>query len=120
MGRFRMLRPNRFTPVHKPHPQETVVRDDYYETENPNIMWEDLNESWEVYWYENNKLNARPFPVKKFGIERAKHEAFEFYETLQEAGRLHKKPQHSSPQSGVFYDSRMQDWVSFFWRAGRP
>merc|ERR1712099_1271 len=88
--------------------------------DNPNVVWEDLRESWEVYWYENNKLNARPFPVKKWGVERAKVEALAFYEALQADGRVKDKPKAESPQPGVFYDSRMQDWVTFFWRGGRP
>lgn len=119
-NKFRMISKNRFMPVYKPHPQESVVRDDYYETENPNVVWEDLNESWEVYWYEHNKLNARPFPVKKFGVERAKVEAIAFYELLQEGGRVHEKTPAERPQPGVFYDYRMQDWVAFFHRGGRP
>mmetsp|Transcript_41911 Transcript_41911/g.84514 ORF Transcript_41911/g.84514 Transcript_41911/m.84514 type:complete len:179 (-) Transcript_41911:27-563(-) len=115
-----MLGENRFTPVYKPHPQESVVRDDYYQSDNPNIVWEDLNECWEVYWYENNKLNARPFPVKKFGIERAKREAAAYYEELKEKGRLHEPRKLDMPQPGVFFDSRFQDWFCFFWRDGRP
>jgi len=117
---FRMQSQNRFTPVHKPHPKEVCVRDDYYATENPNIVWEELNEVWEVYWYENSKLNARPFPVKKFGVERAKREAYAWYEELRDAGRLKTKKHIPSPQPGVFYDARMQDWVCFFWRDNRP
>lgn len=39
-NRFRMLPENRFTPVHKPHPRETMVRDEYYESPNPNVRWE--------------------------------------------------------------------------------
>lgn len=119
-NRFRMENKNRFMPVHKPHPKEVTVRDDYYKSENANVRWENMNEAWEVYWYENRKLNAKPFPVKKFGIERAKVEAFAFYEELLNAGRLHERPRHEQPQAGVFYDSRMQSWVSLFWRDNRP
>merc|ERR1719188_582767 len=95
---FRARPENRFKPVHLPHPMETVVRDDYYQSDNPNIQWDELNESWEVYWYENHKLTARPFPVKKWGIERAKVEANEFYEGLRETGRLKEKHVVESPQ----------------------
>jgi len=107
-------------PVHKPHPKEIMVRDDYYESDNSNIVWEDLNEAWEVYWYEHNKLNAKPFPVKKWGLEGAKREAFAFYDELQESQRLHTAPRPEAPQPGVFYDNRIQSWVSLFWRNGRP
>lgn len=122
-NKFRMQSKNRLTPVHRPHPKEVVVRDEYYESDNPNIMWEDLNEAWEVYWYENMKLNAKPFPVKKFGVERAKREAWAFLEELEASGKLHQNavPERSEDaQEGVFYDMRLQSWVCFFWRDGRP
>eukprot|EP00440_Ansanella_granifera_P018243 gb/GFBE01019810.1/.p1 GENE.gb/GFBE01019810.1/~~gb/GFBE01019810.1/.p1 ORF type:complete len:276 (+),score=48.69 gb/GFBE01019810.1/:1-828(+) len=119
-SKFREQSANRFTPVHKPHPMNTVVRDDYYESSNPNIAWDELREGWEVYWYENSKLTARPFPVKKFGIEKAKTEAFKFFDELEAAGRLGQRPRMEQPQDGVFYDQRMQSWVCFFWRGGRP
>ena len=28
--------------------KEVMVRDDYFDSDNPNIVWEELNESWEV------------------------------------------------------------------------
>ena len=37
-NRFRMQGKNRFMPVHKPHPMNSVVRDDYYESDNPRIV----------------------------------------------------------------------------------
>jgi len=117
---FRSRPENRFQPVHLPHHMETVVRNDYYESENPNIVWDELNESWEVYWYENNKLTARPFPVKKWGIERAKVEAYAWYEHLGEEGRLKEKTVVEAPEPGVFYDTRMQGFVSLIWKNGRP
>eukprot|EP00928_Gymnodinium_smaydae_P039974 TRINITY_DN27192_c0_g1_i1.p2 TRINITY_DN27192_c0_g1~~TRINITY_DN27192_c0_g1_i1.p2 ORF type:complete len:277 (+),score=47.41 TRINITY_DN27192_c0_g1_i1:69-899(+) len=119
-NKFRSQSANRFTPVHKPHPKEIPVRDDYYESSNPNIVWEDLNESWEVYWYEHTKLNAKPFPVKKYGLEQAKREAITFYDELAANGRLQEKPRIESPQEGVFFDARAQTWTCLFWRDGRP
>eukprot|EP00929_Paragymnodinium_shiwhaense_P089170 TRINITY_DN49378_c0_g1_i1.p2 TRINITY_DN49378_c0_g1~~TRINITY_DN49378_c0_g1_i1.p2 ORF type:complete len:301 (-),score=86.80 TRINITY_DN49378_c0_g1_i1:136-1038(-) len=119
-SKWRSQGANRFMPVHKEHPKEIMVRDDYYESDNKNIVWEDLNEAWEVYWYEHDKLNAKPFPVKKWGLEASKREAFAFYEQLQEKNRLEAPPKIESPDEGVFYDSRMQSWVCLFWRDGRP
>lgn len=119
-NKFRMINANRFMPVHKERPKEVTVREDYFESDNPNIVWEDLNECWEVYWYEHNKLNAKPFPVKKFGIEFCKVKAFEFYEELKSEGRLGKKREHDRSQEGIFYDERFQDWVAFVYRDGRP
>mmetsp|Transcript_50028 Transcript_50028/g.116760 ORF Transcript_50028/g.116760 Transcript_50028/m.116760 type:complete len:250 (-) Transcript_50028:145-894(-) len=117
---FRMESINRFTPVHKPHPMGSVVRDDYYESENSNIVWNETREGWEVYWYEHSKLNAKPFPVKKYGLERSKKEAFQFYSELADAGKLGEKPHFPAPEEGVFFDQRLQSWVCFFWRDGRP
>ena len=36
-SKFRMQSKNRFTPVHAPHPMHSVVRDDYYHSENPSV-----------------------------------------------------------------------------------
>eukprot|EP00435_Cladocopium_sp_Y103_P014478 s1847_g3.t1 len=119
-SRFRMQGKNRFTPVHKPHPMNSVVRDNYYDSDNPRIVWNELREGWEVFWYENQKLTAKPFPVKKYGLERAKVEAFQFYSELEAAGKTGPQKRIEPPQEGVFYDRRMQGWVSLFWRDGRP
>lgn len=111
---------NRFMPVHKPHPMNSVVRDNYYDSDNPRIVWNELREGWEVFWYENQKLTAKPFPVKKYGLERAKVEAFQFYSELEAAKKTGPQKRIEPPQEGVFYDRRMQGWVSLFWRDGRP
>merc|ERR1711957_667306 len=85
---------------------------------------EELNENWEVYWYEHHKLNAKPFPVKKYGVERAKAEAEMFLEELRSTGRFGAVPERvpgaPNGEAGVFFDHRMQAWVSLFWRGGRP
>ncbi|CAK8990471.1 Uncharacterized protein SCF082_LOCUS2235 [Durusdinium trenchii] len=122
-----MLGKNRFMPVHAPHPMNSVVRDDYYDSDNPSIVWNELREGWEVFWYENQKLTARPFPVKKYGLERAKVEvlrpkeagAFQFFQELEEAGRLGQRPKIEAPQEGAAW-SAGQEKVSLFWRDGRP
>uniref|UniRef100_A0A7S1FHN7 AP2/ERF domain-containing protein n=1 Tax=Noctiluca scintillans TaxID=2966 RepID=A0A7S1FHN7_NOCSC len=118
-NKFREQRKNRFIPAHAPHPMESVVRDEYYQSDNPDIIWEELNEAWEVYWFENNKANARPFPVKKFGIERAKVAAFSFHEELKMDGRLHERPVVKSPEPGIMWDARIQCWVAQLWKDGR-
>ncbi|CAD7956437.1 unnamed protein product [Amoebophrya sp. A25] len=74
-NKFRADSKNRFMPVHKPHSKEIVVRDDYYESPHPrNMFFEDL-------WYENYKWHSKPFPVKKYGLERCKREAETFLES---------------------------------------
>mmetsp|Transcript_99 Transcript_99/g.275 ORF Transcript_99/g.275 Transcript_99/m.275 type:complete len:248 (-) Transcript_99:54-797(-) len=117
---FRSQCANRFTPTHAQHPMEITVRDDYYESDNTDIMWDELNEGWEVFWYENNKLNAKPFPVKKYGLERAKVEAFTYHAQLKEQGRLQQRPRDEVPEAGVFFDRRLQAWYASFWLDGRP
>eukprot|EP00920_Eleutheroschizon_duboscqi_P032201 GHVT01077734.1.p1 GENE.GHVT01077734.1~~GHVT01077734.1.p1 ORF type:complete len:470 (+),score=32.25 GHVT01077734.1:1072-2481(+) len=52
------------------------------------VQWEDLNESWEVAWYEYGKLQARPFAVRKYGIQAAKQAALMFAIQQQEEGKL--------------------------------
>merc|ERR1719191_1761953 len=97
-NKFRALPGNRFRPTHMPHPKEITVPDDYYDSPDPAIIWEDLNEFWEVYWYEHGKLNARPFPVKKHGLFAAKKAAIEYLAELRGAGRCHNRP---DPQAQV-------------------
>lgn len=48
----------------------------------------ELNEQWEVLFYEDYKWHAKPFPVKKFGLERAKREAEAFCAEKEKEGRL--------------------------------
>ena len=106
-----------------PHPKEISVPDDYYDSPDPAIIWEDLNEFWEVYWYEHGKLNARPFPVKKHGLLAAKTAAIEYLAGLRNAGRCQSKPDPQAQVedvSGVFWDERFQSWVCLYWRNGRP
>ncbi|CAD7922543.1 unnamed protein product [Amoebophrya sp. A120] len=79
-NKFRADSKNRFMPVHKPHPKEIVVRNDYYDSPSKNMFFEDHNEQWEVLFYQDYKWHAKPFPVKKFGLERAKREALAFLE----------------------------------------
>jgi len=117
-NRFR--RYNRKHPVHHPHPKEITLRNDYYDSSNPNVTWEDLNEAWEVYWYEHEKLQAKPFPVKKYGVEAAKREAFMFYTQLKQDGRLGSKPHYDSGIDGVTWDEKLSSWVTWYRENGRP
>ncbi|CDJ63590.1 hypothetical protein ENH_00045460, partial [Eimeria necatrix] len=47
------------------------------------MFFEQLNESWEVFFFENNKRSSKPFPVKKFGVAAAKQKATEFARQMQ-------------------------------------
>ncbi|EER02066.1 hypothetical protein Pmar_PMAR028096, partial [Perkinsus marinus ATCC 50983] len=95
-----------------------TLDDDYYDSPDPNIRWDDYSECWEVYWYEHEKLNAKPFPVKKFGIKWSKEEAKKFYEELKGSGRVHARPSHKSSNDSIMWDERMQGWAVSYWQNG--
>ncbi|GAW80926.1 transcription factor with AP2 domain(s) [Plasmodium gonderi] len=113
-NKFRADPENRFHPVHLSRSKEVTIRKDYFDSVNENIKYEKLNEQWEVFWFENNKLNAKPFPVKKYGIESAKKEAIKFYESLKQNDRINTKPQYKSGIEGVHYDVITNCWMSFY------
>lgn len=94
----------------------------YFESDSgPVVQWEPLNEAWEVYWYEHQKLNAKPFPVKKYGAEAAKKEAFAFLDELKSKGRFcDQKPHHLSSIEGVKWDEKLACWVALCAKGGRP
>lgn len=73
----------RFRPVHAARPKEVSIHPSYFDSPHPFMIWEPLNEAWEVYFFENFKKSAKPFPVKKFGIARAKREALEFLSRMK-------------------------------------
>ncbi|KAF4726440.1 hypothetical protein FOZ63_025886, partial [Perkinsus olseni] len=110
-NRFRSANANRYQPVHLERIKEVTLNDDYYDSPDPNIRWDDYSECWEVYWYEHEKLNAKPFPVKKFGIKWSKEEAKKFYEELKESGRVHARPSHKGGDDSIMWDERMQGWA---------
>ncbi|KAF4672529.1 hypothetical protein FOL46_008821 [Perkinsus olseni] len=118
-NRFRSANANRYQPVHLERIKEVTLNDDYYDSPDPNIRWDDYSECWEVYWYEHEKLNAKPFPVKKFGIKWSKEEAKKFYEELKESGRVHARPSHKGGDDSIMWDERMQGWAVSYWQNGR-
>ncbi|KAF4665893.1 hypothetical protein FOL47_004369 [Perkinsus chesapeaki] len=118
-NRFRAVNANRYQPVHLERVKEVTLNNDYYDSPDTNIRWDDFSECWEVYWYENEKLNAKPFPVKKFGIKWSKEEAKKFYNELKEDGRVHARPSHKSNDDSIMWDERMQGWTVSYWQNGR-
>ena len=99
--------------MHHARPKEVTVRDDYFESPDESVKYDPVNEQWEVYWHENHKLHAKPFPVKKFGIEQSKLEAVKFLSELKETGRFSDKPAAMiSTSDGVFWDDRLQSWIA--------
>ncbi|KFG49482.1 AP2 domain protein [Toxoplasma gondii GAB2-2007-GAL-DOM2] len=103
----------RFRPVHAARPKEVSIHPSYFESPHPFVIWEPLNEAWEVYFYENLKKSAKPFPVKKFGIARAKREALLFLEQMKLEGKL-EKPTFSSGVDGVTFDQVTGSWICRF------
>jgi hypothetical protein len=112
-NKFRSQSANRFTPVHHARPKEVTIEETYFQSPDPQIVYDKLNEQWEVVWQENNKMNGKPFPIKKFGIEESKSEAINFLAELRNSRRLSADhvPKHSS-SSSVFWDDRMQSWFA--------
>ena len=123
-NKFRSINANRFTPVHHARPKEVTIREDYFESPNKDVIkFDTVNEQWEVFWYENNKLNAKPFPIKKFGIEQSKTEAIKFMNELVETGRysrdLTSNENLRSDVDGVSWDDRLQSWIAFDGKGSR-
>lgn len=115
-------RANRFKPVREGKPKEITIENDYYTSTEDHIVWEDLNEQWEVFWYEFGKLNARPFPVKRYGVYQSKKEAIAFSDRLRAEGRLKTARQHfDSGMEGVIWDEKTTCWVTHITTLeGRP
>ncbi|PFH37863.1 AP2 domain transcription factor AP2VIIb-2 [Besnoitia besnoiti] len=107
---FRAISVNRYRPVHAARPKEVSIHPSYFVSPHPCVIWEPLNEAWEVYFYENRKKSAKPFPVKKFGIARAKREALDFLKQMEEEGRL-EKPTFASGVEGVTFDQVTGSWI---------
>lgn len=116
--------------VFSPPPSNRVLKEvslphDYFHCNIANIKWESLNESWDVYFYENNKLSAKPFPVKKYGALQSKYEATAFFESLpascrnmSPANAVTRNPQrdfvgkhNSIERRGLFWDEKIRSWV---------
>lgn len=125
-NRFRSNAENALRPVHKARPHMVSVRSDYYDRPlseadgRDHIEWDNLNEAWEVFWFEHGKLNAKPFPVKKFGVEPAKLEAIAFFRELKRTKPRLTQREFESPSSSVRYDERLQSWTVRYWEGGRP
>jgi hypothetical protein len=74
-------------------------------------MYDNINEQWEVFWFEHHKMNAKPFPIKKFGVEQSKREATKYLTELKDTGRFSAEPAlPKSDVKGVFWDDRLQSW----------
>lgn len=77
---------HRFKPTHAERNTAASIPEEYFscsrEFDHCKIAYDGLNEQWEVLWNEFGKVNGKPFPVKKFGIDAAKAESIAFAEEL--------------------------------------
>ena len=73
----------RYRPVHVSRPKRVSLPADYFVSGVSSLVYEPLNEAWEVYFYENNKKSSKPFPIKKWGVRTAKEKATEFADKMK-------------------------------------
>ena len=113
-NKFRAISANRYSPVHHARPKEVTIPENYFESPQPEeIKFDHLNEQWEVYWFEHHKLHAKPFPVKKFGVDQSKNEAMKFLTELKNSGRFSDSVgELKSNVDSVMWDERLQMWMS--------
>ena len=114
IGNEYMLRNRlRYLPPTLPRPKTATVAGNYFRSPAVNVAYDSVNEAWEVRWFANGKFHGKPFPIKKFGVERAKTEAAVFAESLLEtAGVSVSRVEYKSEISGVFWDERSQAWFA--------
>uniref|UniRef100_A0A3B0MLM5 Uncharacterized protein n=1 Tax=Theileria annulata TaxID=5874 RepID=A0A3B0MLM5_THEAN len=64
------------------NPKVVTISSDYFnieeEFERCKVVFDEVNEQWEVLWIEFNKLNGKPFPISKYGIQTSKLKSIEF------------------------------------------
>ncbi|KAF5153645.1 hypothetical protein TpMuguga_02g02350 [Theileria parva strain Muguga] len=64
------------------NPKVVTISSDYFNIEDKfehcKVVFDEVNEQWEVLWLEYNKLNGKPFPISKFGLQTSKSKSLEF------------------------------------------
>ncbi|GIX60854.1 transcription factor with AP2 domain, putative [Babesia caballi] len=122
---FRAQSKNRFRPTHAERNTAVSLREGYFSCDRQfthcKIVYDPLNEQWEVLWNEFGKLNGKPFPVKKFGVEASKAESIRFAEQLDQ--RLKEQSTAGSDLSeepGITFDHTLHCWVALGRVRGRP
>lgn len=116
---------DRFKPTHAERNTEVSIRSDYFscdrEFEHCKVVYDRLNEQWEVLWTEFGKINGKPFPVKKFGIEESKAESITFAEQLNERLSSQKKDEkEDATEPGLTFDHTLHCWVALGRKGSRP
>nr|BAN64442.1 conserved hypothetical protein [Babesia bovis] len=114
---FRAQSKNRYRPTYAERNTPACIREDYFQCDAKfdlcKITYDTLNEQWEVLWTECGKLNGKPFPIKKFGIDASKQAALEFAAELDE--RLKTSGGNSLDYTsgpGLTFDHTLHCWVA--------
>ncbi|CDR97107.1 hypothetical protein, conserved [Babesia bigemina] len=127
----------RFRPTHAERNTAVSLYEGYFDCDRKfqhcKIAYDRLNEQWEVLWTEFGKLNGKPFPVKKFGVEASKAESIAFAEELDvrhtfmqrrlsEELKDNPEPPKSAlfAEPGVTFDHTLHCWVALGRVRGRP
>ncbi|UKJ90434.2 hypothetical protein MACJ_001367 [Theileria orientalis] len=117
----------RIRPTHKKKVTTVTIPSNYFDVtdkfENCKLVFDEVNEQWEVLWLEYNKLNGKPFPVKKHGIQASKHQAIEFAKEINDKlnnsdGNNYYK--HSNEDKNIYFDNVLQCWVGLGRAGSRP
>nr|PVC51544.1 hypothetical protein MACL_00001480 [Theileria orientalis] len=117
----------RIRPTHKKKVTTVTIPSNYFDVtdkfENCKLVFDEVNEQWEVLWLEYNKLNGKPFPVKKHGIQASKRQAIEFAKEINDKlnnsdGNNHHK--NSNEDKNISFDNVLQCWVGLGRAGSRP
>lgn len=122
MYTFRMGTRRHPPPAWREHPTTVSVENGYFTSPHPHILWDKVNEAWEVMWYEHNKLNGKPFLVRHYGVRGAKKAAMAFVAILRKAigDSAFEPPKRYSKHPNVHYDEVLQAWGTTFYLRGKP
>ncbi|ORM40034.1 uncharacterized protein BXIN_1182 [Babesia sp. Xinjiang] len=120
---FRAQSKNRYRPTHAERNTAVSLREGYFDCdrqfERCKVTYDKLNEQWEVLWKEFGKINGKPFPVKKFGIEASKAESISFAEQLDKRlQEQYKGEEEPTKEPGLTFDHTLHCWVALG-RVGR-
>ncbi|GFE53097.1 transcription factor with AP2 domain(s) [Babesia ovis] len=119
---FRAQAKNRYRPTHAERNTAVSLREDYFHCdakfERCKVTYDKLNEQWEVLWTEFGKINGKPFPVKKFGIEASKAESLKFAQELDNRLGNSTDSIEEPEEQGITFDHTLHCWVALG-RVGR-
>ncbi|UKK02032.2 hypothetical protein MACK_001386 [Theileria orientalis] len=117
----------RIRPTHNKKVTTVTIPSNYFDVtdkfENCKLVFDDVNEQWEVLWLEYNKLNGKPFPVKKHGIQASKDQAIKFAKEINDKlnnSDVNNYYKHSNEDKNISFDNVLQCWVGLGRAGSRP